>query len=250
MTESLIRFDRAELGYGKRTILRDVNCSIHPGDCVGIVGPNGSGKTTFLRGVLGLLKPTGGVVAIDKKKRFAYVPQVEDLNYYWPVTVREAVALPAASRRLFGRVSAEEGKNIDSSIEKTGISNISGLLLSEASGGQRQKAILAQALCQKPDVLLLDEPTKGLDVVAERDFMALIRDLRKEEKLTILLVTHTLQIPLNFTEKIFLFKEGRVFGTTPDELVKTKKLEDIYGVPFLHDEKDGFRWVSPREGRL
>jgi ABC-type Mn2+/Zn2+ transport system ATPase subunit len=217
---------------------------------VGIVGPNGAGKTTFLRGVLGQLPMVTGAREVERALRFAYVPQIDELNLYWPLTIREAVRLSLRARRPFGRTTAEEDAAAEKAMADVGVTAIQDRLLSEVSGGQRQKTILAQALCQKPDVLLLDEPTRGLDVVAERDFMSLIDACRRNDKLTILLVTHSLQIPLNFTEKILLFDKGRVIETTPNELVHTKKLEDIYGVPFSHQEQDGLKWVAPTRGRV
>jgi ABC-type Mn2+/Zn2+ transport system ATPase subunit len=139
-------------------------------------------------------------------------------------------------------MTAGEKAAVQGAMEKTGVSAIGDLLIREASGGQRQRTILAQALSQEPDVLLLDEPTRGLDVVAERDLLALIAGL-KYQNLTILLVTHSLQIPLNLTERILLFKDGAVIDACTEELIQTKKLEQIYGVPFLHHEYNGQRWV-------
>ncbi len=241
----IIEFKNVDLGYGKSAILSKVSCSIAQGDSVGLVGQNGSGKTTFLRGVLGLLSSSRGTIEVDRSQRFAYVPQVENLNLFLALTVREVVLLVHRSKRAFGKVAAQDRENVETAMERVGISKIASLLFKECSGGQRQKTILAQALSQKPDVLLLDEPTRGLDVVAERDFLSLIQNLQTESTITILFVTHSLQIPLNFMEKILLFNEGRVIATTPHELLNTKKLEEIYGAPFLHHEFGGFRWVMP-----
>ena len=245
--KNLITFDKADLGYGKSKILQEVSCSIEQGDSVGLVGQNGSGKTTFLRSVLGILSPPSGNIEVDKSQRFAYVPQVENLNFFLPLTVREVVILSAKSRGWFGQVTMEERQAAESAMEKVGVTQIADLLIRECSGGQRQKTILAQALSQKPDVLLLDEPTRGLDVVAERDLLALIQKLKVEGNLTILFVTHSLQIPLNFMEKILLFDGGSVISATPSELINTKKLEEIYNTPFLHHEYSGFKWVMPLE---
>ncbi len=248
MSGDLVRFERADLGYRGAAVLKDVSLAFAPGESVGLVGPNGSGKTTFLRSVLGLLPPLKGAASRDRSRRFAYVPQAEDMNFFWPLTVREAVELAARSRRPWGSLKAREEEVISASMEKTGVSRIADLLLGEVSGGQRQRAFLAQALSQEPDVLLLDEPTKGLDVVAERDLLSLIEGL-KSRKLTILLVTHSLQIPMNLTERILLFKDGAVIATDPDELVRTKKLEEVYGVPFVHHEHNGMRWVTALGGK-
>jgi len=243
--KNIITFDKADIGYGKTKILRDITCSIERGESVGIVGPNGSGKTTFLRGVLGILSPFSGTIEIDKSQCFAYVPQAENLNFFLPMTVREVVALPYKAKGFLRRLTQEEKDAVELAMEKAGITPIADLLIRECSGGQTQKTILAQAISQKPDVLLLDEPTRGLDVVAERDFLNLIQQLKQEGNLTILFVTHSLHIPLNFMGKIMLVDKGSVISTTPIELVNTKKLEEIYNTPFLHHEYGGFKWVMP-----
>jgi len=245
----VIRFQNAAIGYGAKQVLTGVNLEVNAGEFVGIVGPNGSGKTTFLRSILGLLPPVAGVIEVDRRRRFAYVPQADDLNLLWPLTVRDLVALAHRSHRPFGRLPDQTWRDIDAAIEKTALAPLANRRYSELSGGQRQRAILAQALSQKPDVLLLDEPTRGLDVRVEHDFLDLLTTLNVAEELTILLVTHTLAIPLNVTAKIFLVVEGTVLTTTPAELAGTDKLEQIYGMPFVHGESDGVRWVAPRRTR-
>jgi ABC-type Mn2+/Zn2+ transport system ATPase subunit len=244
----LIRFQNVDLGYGGSVLLKNISLAFAPGEAIGLVGPNGAGKTTFLRAVLGLLAPLRGTIQRDRSRRFAYVPQVEDLNFFWPLTVREAVELSPRSRRPLGRMTAHEKDMVEASMDKTGVSKIGHLLLRDVSGGQRQRTILAQALSQEPDVLLLDEPTRGLDVVAERDLLSLIKGL-KSHRFTILLVSHSLQIPLNLTDRLLLFNNGAVVDTNPKEILHTKKLEDIYGVPFLHHEHNGMRWVMALEGK-
>jgi ABC-type Mn2+/Zn2+ transport system ATPase subunit len=244
----LIEMEKAGLGYGRVPVLRGVTCRIEPGEAVGLVGPNGAGKTTFLRSVLGLLKPRSGRVSVDRSRRFAYVPQAEEHNAAWPLTVRETVALALRARRPFGRLDARAAAVVDESLARVGASHLADRLFRDGSGGQRQRVLLAQALSQGPDALLLDEPTRGLDVVAEREFLVLLADL-KRRGMTLLLVTHSLHIPLNFCARILLFKDGAVHGATPDELMATRRLEEIYGVPFLRVERDGGRWVQP-EGEI
>jgi ABC-type Mn2+/Zn2+ transport system ATPase subunit len=240
----MIRFHKAQLGYGRHVVLSDVSLEIAAGDFVGVVGPNGSGKTTILRSLLGLLPPLSGTVTADRKRRFAYVPQVEELNAFWPLTVREVVALAHRSRHVMGRLSEEQETAIDRAIKRAGIVDLENSRYDELSGGQRQRTLLAQALSQNPEVLLLDEPTRGLDAKAERDLLDLLSDVNEKEGMAIVLVTHTLAIPINTTEKILLVHDGRVISTTADEIFQTRKLEEIYGLPFVHSESGGIRWIS------
>jgi ABC-type Mn2+/Zn2+ transport system ATPase subunit len=241
----LIRFEKADLGYGRRAVLRDVNMEIRRGESVGLVGPNGCGKTTFLRSVLGLIPSLGGRLERDRSARFAYVPQADEMNLLWPLRVRDVVELPARARRRFGRATAADRAAADAALRRAGAADIAERLMREVSGGQRQRAAIAQAIAQAPDVILFDEPTKGLDVVAERDLLGLIAGLAEEGR-TLFLVSHSLAIPLNLSRRVLLFHDGRVVDSTPEEILTSHRLEDVYGVPFGHAEQDGQRWVYPR----
>lgn len=247
MSMPLIRFDAADLGYAGRPVLRDVRLEIHRGESVGLVGPNGCGKTTFLRAVLGLIPPLAGRVERDPSAAFAYVPQADEMNLLWPLRVRDVVELPARARRWFGRVTSADRSAANAALGRVGAAGWADRLVREVSGGQRQRAAIAQAVAQSPDVYLLDEPTKGLDVVAERDLLGLIGGLSVEGR-TIFLVSHSLAIPLNLSRRVLLFHAGRVIASTPDEILHSRRLEEIYGVPFGQVEKDGQRWVYPRGG--
>lgn len=240
----LIQFDKASLGYGSATVLCDVSLRIDEGESVGLVGPNGCGKTTFLRTVLGLLPPLAGRVDRRAGPRFAYVPQADEMNLLWPLTVEDVVQLPARARRWGGRATQEDNRRADEAMSRSGVREIRKKLLREVSGGQRQRTAIAQALAQDPDVYLLDEPTKGLDVVAERDLLGLVAGLSEGGK-TVFLVSHSLHIPLNLSKRILLFHQGSVISSTPEDILNRRRLEDIYGVPFVHMEQNGQRWVVP-----
>ena len=242
----VIRLEQASLGYRKSVVLREISCSIRKGERVGLVGPNGSGKTTFLKGLLGLVTPISGTIHVDRTQKFAYVPQAEGIRTPLPLSVQDVVELPCRSQRPFGSILDAEKVRVQETMRSVGIHSIARLLFREVSGGQKQKAILAQAMVQNPDVLLLDEPTRGLDVVAEQDLLSNIQNLGAPGgEVTVLFVTHALQIPLNFMDRILLFERGQVVSVTPEELLKTKKLEEIYGIPFIHQESQGMKWVMP-----
>jgi ABC-type Mn2+/Zn2+ transport system ATPase subunit len=241
---TLIQFDNVDLGYGSPPVLRGVNLQINEGESVGLVGPNGCGKTTFLRAVLGLLAPLAGNVTRRAGPRFAYVPQADEMNLLWPLTVEDVVRLPARALRWGGGLPGEARQKADEAMSRSGVADIGGRLLREVSGGQRQRTAIAQALAQSPDVYLLDEPTRGLDVVAERDLLGLIAGLSEGGK-TVFLVSHSLHIPLNLSKRILLFHQGAVISSTPEEIINSRRLEEVYGVPFVHMEQNGHRWVVP-----
>lgn len=236
------------LGYAGSPVLSGVTLEIPSGAFAALVGPNGAGKTTFLRALLGRLEPGEGTVTIDRAKKLAYVPQLDAMNMHWPLTVGEAVSLALRARRPFGRLGEEETAAVAEALALTGLESAADRPLRAVSGGQRQRAVLAQALAQKPDTLLLDEPTRGLDVAAEGRFLDLLKRLKEERGLTILFVTHSLATALNHASQILLFHQGRVVSTTPEALVTTKVLEDVYGLPFVHAERDGLRFVAPAGG--
>jgi ABC-type Mn2+/Zn2+ transport system ATPase subunit len=244
MEPPLIQFTDAVLGYGKQVVLKGVNLRIQEGEAMGLVGPNGCGKTTFLRAILGRLRPLSGRVECRAGPRFAYVPQAEEMNLLWPLTIKDVVELPARALRWGGRAHAEDHQRAQEAMTRSGVAPIADRLLREVSGGQRQRTAIAQAVAQSPDVYLLDEPTKGLDVVAERDLLDIVSGLSEGGK-TVFLVTHSLHIPLNLSKRILLFHQGRVISATPEEIIGSKLLEEVYGMPFVHMEQEGQRWVVP-----
>ncbi|MFN0116975.1 MAG: ATP-binding cassette domain-containing protein, partial [Elusimicrobiota bacterium] len=140
------------------------------------------------------------------------------------------------SRKLWGRLSSEEEKAVEEACEKTSLGAISDKLFTDCSGGQKQRARLAQALAQQPDVLVLDEPTTGLDVNIERDFLLLVKSLQKKENLTILFVTHTIHIPLYFADDTFILREGQLTSLTNKELQDPYTLEKYYGAPLNYQK--------------
>ncbi len=180
----------ASLGYGGAPVLRDLNLRVEKGQRVAICGPNGAGKTTLFRGLLGSLAPSGGVIERGTA-RMGYLPQAERLDPLFPLTTLELVLQGAISRLSGARVfSKEEVSRAEATLSSLGLEGQEKALLSELSGGQRQRALLARALLSDPEVLLLDEPTSGVDMEAAKIVFEQVDELTRERGVAALTVTH------------------------------------------------------------
>ncbi len=165
----LISFEGATLGYGKHVVLRDLSFEIREGDYLGLVGPNGAGKTTVLRALLRIHPPLTGTVRVAPSVRFGYVPQRDQLNLSYPLSVADVVRMgrPPRSTRAARR---EDREAADRALEQVGLSALAGRRLTNLSGGEKQRMLLARALVSDPTVLVLDEPTNGMDLGATTRF--------------------------------------------------------------------------------
>ena len=182
----------AAFGYGGAAVISGVDLTVTEGDFIGVLGRNGSGKTTLLRGLLGLLEPMAGR-ARHAGARMGYVPQRETLDVVFPVSVEEVVQMGALGRldRL-RRLGGDERHVIEGALERVGLLHRRGELFSSLSGGQRQRALIARALVVRPDVLVLDEPTSGVDTPTAERILELLTGLNQEDGLAIVIVSHQL----------------------------------------------------------
>src|ERR671933_2921600 len=228
---ALVTFDRATLGYGHRVILSDLNFEIPEGDFLGLVGPNGAGKTTILRAILGTLKPLGGRVTRAPGLRFGYVPQLDQVDYGFPLKVVDVVMMGRYDRIGLGRRPTAKDRDLAcAALEHVGILDLADRPLNALSGGQKQRTLIARALVGEPNVLILDEPTNGMDLVATAQILSLIRELHEKDALTVLMVSHALNEVANYVERIALVVNGGFrLGTVP-EIMTEQTLTDMYGI--------------------
>ena len=244
---ALITFDHATLGYGRRVVLSDISFEIDAGDFLGLVGPNGAGKTTILRAILGSLSPLSGTVSKAPTLRFGYVPQRDSVDYNFPLKVLDVVMMGRYDRiGLMRRPARGDRDRACAALEHVGIANLAEQPLGALSGGQKQRALIARALVGEPNVLVLDEPTNGMDLVSTTQILGLVRELHERDNLTVLMVSHALNEVANYVERIALVVErGFRIGAVGDIMTETT-LTQMYGIAVDVDVMDGHRIVVAR----
>ncbi|MBQ7700439.1 MAG: ABC transporter ATP-binding protein [Clostridia bacterium] len=211
------------LGYEGRIIAENINFDIEQGDYVCITGENGSGKSTLIKAILGLLPHAAGTITEGdgvKHTEIGYLPQQTDIQRDFPASVWEIVLSGCQSRagmRPF--YNREEKQTAESNIEKTGLSALKKRCYRELSGGQQQRVLLARALCAARKMILLDEPAAALDPMASAEMYGLINKINKEDKITVLMVSHDVASALKYADKLLHIGETVFFGNR-DEYVK------------------------------
>jgi ABC-type Mn2+/Zn2+ transport system ATPase subunit len=224
----LVRFEKVTCRYGREPVLINVDLSLAEGDFVGVVGPSGSGKTTLLRAAAGL--PDRRRIVRDRAATIGYVPQVETVNWYFPVTVREAVLMSRIDGRVVPWASRQDVRDADEVLDRLGMSDLGSRHIRELSGGQQQRVFIARAMLRRPRLLLMDEPTSGVDVRTRHDVMHLIHELH-HEGLAIVLTTHDLNgIAAHLPRLVCLNREVIATGR-PKDVITPDVLERTYGAP-------------------
>jgi iron complex transport system ATP-binding protein len=243
--------------YGPRVVLRECSLAIGSGEIVALVGPNGAGKSTLLRVLAGLLRPTAGTVALDGHdlriqsrsalaRRIAVVPQIFDTLF--PFTVREVVALGRTARLgAFGRASTEDALAVERAIGELELDSLASRRIDRLSGGERQRAVLAMALAQETDVVLLDEPTVHLDPGHQLATLELLRSLGTRRQLAVCAVLHDLNLASAFASRIVAIADGRIIRDgTPLEVLESDLIETVFGEGLEVVARDGHPAVLPR----
>jgi manganese/zinc/iron transport system ATP- binding protein len=233
---SLIEFKNATLGYGTKVVLKDISFAIPPGDYFGLVGPNGAGKTTILRAILGALKPLAGDVFVQgpggEAIRFGYVPQRDTIDYIMPYTVEEVVMMGRYHEiGMFGRPGKRDRDLVRQSLSHIAIENLRDRTFKDLSGGQKQRVLIARALSSEPDVLILDEPTNGMDLPSRISILDLINALHREGKLTVIMVSHLLDDVANHVKRIAIVEQNFFQVGDVDEVLTGENLSALYGMP-------------------
>lgn len=222
---SLVICDKVSFSYENQIVVNELSFEIHKGDYLCIIGENGTGKTTLMKGLLGLKKPSGGMISVGddfKSTEIGYVPQQTIAQKDFPASVYEVVLSGCLNQRgLLPGYSRENKLRAKEMMELLGISELSRKCYRNLSGGQQQRVLLARSLCATKSLLLLDEPTTGLDPVATAEFYSIIQNLNKEHGITIVMVSHAIKEAIEHATSILHLSHQDYFYGSAEEYRKS-----------------------------
>jgi ABC-type Mn2+/Zn2+ transport system ATPase subunit len=243
----LIQLKNACLGYGKKVILKDISLAIRDGDFFGVVGPNGSGKTTLLRAILGTIRPLSGQVERRGSDfRAGYVPQRGNVDDLLPFTSGEVVMMGRQRDiGLFRSPREPDHRIVSACLRSVGIEGLYDVPFKKLSGGQKQRVLIARALASRPTVLILDEPTNGMDLPSRWATLSLIRRLHDEERLTIIIVTHHLDDVAHLVTSIALLDQRGCEVGEVETVLTEKNLSAVYQMPIRVRNLEGAKVITP-----
>jgi ABC-type Mn2+/Zn2+ transport system ATPase subunit len=228
MSESLITFDNLSIGYNNQPVLSGISLSIARASFTALLGVNGSGKSTLLKTLLGLQPPLAGRVQIDAPVVFGYVPQTSQFDPLYPLTGFDVALMGVYGRVGPGRRMPQHERDFTHEcLHVTGAEEFARQRFAELSGGQKQRVLIARALATKANVLVLDEPTAGVDAAATHALLEFISRIHEERKLMVLLVTHDLPLVRKHAQQIIWLHEGRVLHGTVAELLTPERMAEI-----------------------
>jgi zinc transport system ATP-binding protein len=233
-----VEIEKVSVRYGEVSVLENIDLTVDPGDFLGIIGPNGSGKTTLLRIMLGLLAPTSGQVrlfghppaSLKQWGRLGYVPQKATFDPALPVTVGEVVASGLiATLGLLRRVRAAERQRVADVLAQVGMTAHAAARVGSLSVGQQQRVLIARALVSDPELLILDEPTGGVDPEAQTSFYALLHHLNREREVTLILVSHDIGVVAREVTRLACLNRRLIFHGRPGDFLSDAALAALYG---------------------
>ncbi|MDH7511594.1 MAG: ABC transporter ATP-binding protein [Clostridiales bacterium] len=240
----LVRVDGVSFKYDAGpNVLEEISLTIQAGDFLALLGPNGSGKTTLVKLILGLLKPLAGNVFIkgrpveefEEWPKIGYVPQkATHVDPFFPASVREVVAMALFSRRGASlKKSKEEEKAIATALQSVGMEDFMGRPVSRLSGGQQQRVFIARAIVHSPELLILDEPTAGVDAVTQERFYEMLYQLNKQRAITILLVTHDIGVVTMHVNKVACVNQRLTYHGTHEDFCQSEAFKAMLAAGHL-----------------
>ena len=261
MTPAALEIRSLTVQAARRCLLDVEHLRVEVGSVVALLGPNGAGKTTLLRACLGLATPTRGDVAVlgedvcslrgadlaGLRRRIGYVPQLLPARSELPLTVREVVAIGRTARAgLFHRLSHDDWQVVDQWIERLGLTSLAARAFSQISGGEQRKTIIARAMAQAPELLLLDEPTAHLDLGWRERIVETVEWLYMQARISVVIVCHELEVLPPSCRQVVLLDQGRVAVTgVPETVFTSERVSQLYGVALRAVHQGGRHAVLP-----
>ena len=240
-----VRLDDVSVLRDDLVVLDSVSLTVHEGEFTAVIGPNGAGKTTLLKVMLGLVKPSWGNVEVfgvpphnlgARRAKIGYVPQMLTIDLNFPVTVFETVLMGTYGRLGVGRAPRDADRSAaNAALDKVGMADLRDRPIARLSSGQRQRAFIARALVNGPELLLLDEATTGVDAETTGNLYTLLKGL-KDDGVTIVMVSHDVSVVADYLDTLACLNRSLVAHGRPDEVASSDALRDMYGcnVAFLH----------------
>lgn len=239
LAEPYIELDNVSFSYDHTPVIENLTFTVRKGEYLGIIGPNGGGKTTLIKVILGLLHPTEGTIKLfgkerhhfTEKYRIGYVPQrVTQTDKDFPATVFEVVRTGRIARLgFFEKFTKKDTDAVEHAMEISGIARYRDTLIGNLSGGERQRVFIARALASEPEVLILDEPTVGVDIGAQRTFYDFLASLNRDQNLTIIFISHDVDAVSQETKTVLCLNHNLVCHGLPHDLLNEHILERLYG---------------------
>ena len=263
MSEGVIDLRDVRVVAGRRTILAVDALSVAPGEFVAVIGPNGAGKSTLLKAVLGLQRAAGTVRVLGQavgdlgpgavarlRRRIGYVPQVLAGRSELPLTLREVVAIGRTGTAGLGRrLRADDWRRVDDWLARLGLAALGTQAYGDLSGGEQRKGLIAKAMVQDPEILLLDEPTANLDLAWRERIVETLETLFADVHATVVLVCHDLEVIPSCGERLVLLEAGRVTAEgSPADVLVPERVAGLYGLDLEVLHRGGRYTVVPRQG--
>lgn len=251
--EPLLELRKVSFGYGAMPVLEDVSLHLHRGQFAALVGPSGAGKTTLLKLILGTLQPTHGGIYTHGEllrnghaPRVGYVPQLETVDWNFPVTVEQAVWMGQIGNKIpWPWMTTEERKQVLTMLGRLGIAGLAQRHIRDLSGGQQQRVFLARALISKPDLLVLDEPTVGLDIQTAEMILVLLAELNRQG-VTLLMTTHDLNAAAAHLPWVICLNQKVVAQGAPEEVFTEDVLSETYRGDMLVFRHNGMMFIQQK----
>ncbi|MBE0447084.1 MAG: metal ABC transporter ATP-binding protein [Actinobacteria bacterium] len=222
----LVKLDNVGVSFGKTAVLEGIDLEIHEREVVALIGLNGAGKTTLLKAILGIYKPSTGSVKVNAR-RIGYVPQRLNFDRSIPITVGELL-------QAYGG----EAATIKSKLTLTGGSHLVRKRVGDLSSGELQRVLLANALLSNPELLLLDEPMTGVDVIGERSFLEVIKRLQDEQDVAIILVSHDIHLVYRYADRVLCINKTMLCQGPPNAIIDDSGFLELFGdylIPYEHE---------------